>query len=208
MKRSTGLGILLLLQLSALSGLQAQEFEKATFAGGCFWCMEPPFDGLEGVQSTTSGYANGHTENPTYEQVTAGGTGHIEAMQVTYDPSKISYRELLEVYWPNTDPTDDKGQFCDRGFSYKPAIFYHSPAQEAAARESLKAVAANHLDAPIVTAVEPLQAFYPAEDYHQDYYRKNPARYKFYRWNCGRENRLDQLWGEQRRLDLFGEPSP
>ena len=170
----------------------------ATFAGGCFWCMEPPYDKLEGVLSTTSGYTGGTKVDPTYQEVSAGGTGHAEAVQVTYDPSQVSYQELLEVFWRNVDPLDAGGQFCDRGDSYRTGIFVHDEEQRRLAEESKRKLAESERFAqPIVTEVVDAGDFYPAEDYHQDYYRKNPVRYKFYRWNCGRDQRLTDLWGEQ-----------
>lgn len=169
----------------------------ATFAGGCFWCMEPPFDELDGVSSTTSGYTGGHVDNPSYEQVSAGGTGHAEAMQVTYDPDVVSYETLLDVYWHNIDPLDSGGQFCDRGSSYRSAIFVHTPEQRELAETSRQAIAeSGQLSGEIVTPIEEATTFYPAEEYHQDYYDKNPLRYRFYKWNCGREKRLDEVWGE------------
>ena len=169
----------------------------ATFAGGCFWCMEGPYDKLEGVISTTSGYIGGHQDNPTYKQVSAGGTGHTEAVQIVYDPNKVSYEQLLDVFWVNHDPTEANGQFCDKGSQYRPGIFYHDDEQKALAEASK-----NHVDEtkafpePIVTEITMASAFYPAEDYHQDYYVKNPFRYKFYRYGCGRDSRLEQLWGK------------
>jgi peptide-methionine (S)-S-oxide reductase len=170
----------------------------ATFAGGCFWCMEPPYDKLPGVISTTSGYIGGKTENPTYRDVVRGGTGHAEAVQVVYDPAKISYEKLLEVFWRNIDPHDAGGQFCDRGDSYRTGIFVHDAAQRKAAEASKAALAASgKLKRPIVTEIVDAARFYPAEDYHQDYYVKNPVRYKFYRQNCGRDARLRQIWGEE-----------
>jgi len=169
---------------------------KATFAGGCFWCMEPPYDDLEGVHSTTSGYAGGHVEDPSYEEVSSGGTGHREAMQVVYDPSVVSYTKLLEVFWHNVDPTDDGGQFCDRGFQYTTAIFYHNDEQKRLAEDSKRRLQESGVLDEVVTPVERLNAFYPAEDYHQDYYREHSLRYKFYRWNCGRDERLQELWGD------------
>lgn len=174
----------------------AAQPDKATFGGGCFWCMEPPYDKIEGVLETVSGYAGGEIADPTYEQVSAGGTGHVEVVQITYDPEKITYQELLEAYWPETDPTDAGGQFCDRGESYRPVIFYHNNKQKQIA-ESSKAelVEDKPFDEPIKTTIEPLNdSFYPAEDYHQNYYQKNPIRYKFYRYNCGRDKRLEKLW--------------
>ena len=170
----------------------------ATFAGGCFWCMEPPYDKLDGVLATTSGYTGGDTVDPTYEQVSAGGTGHAEVVQITYDPSKVSYDELLEVFWRNVDPLDAGGQFCDRGDQYRTGIFVHDDEQRRLAEASKQALEdSGRFDEPIVTEIEEAGTFYPAEDYHQDYYEKNPLRYNFYRWNCGRDARLAQLWGEQ-----------
>lgn len=169
----------------------------ATFAGGCFWCMEPPFDELEGVRSTISGYAGGWVEQPTYEQVSAGTTGHTEVVQVLYDPSTVSYEQLLAVFWRNIDPLTPDAQFCDRGSQYRSEIFVHDAAQRDAALASKQAIEdSGRFDAPVVTAVTDFSNFYPAEDYHQDYYLKNPRRYKFYRYNCGRDRRLDQLWGD------------
>jgi peptide-methionine (S)-S-oxide reductase len=170
----------------------------ATFAGGCFWCMEPPFDKLPGVISTTSGYTGGTKENPTYREVVRGGTGHTEAVQIVYDPAKIGYEKLLEVFWRNVDPHDAGGQFCDRGDSYRTGIFVHDEAQRRAAEASKKALAASgKLKKPIVTEIAAAAKFYPAEDYHQDYYVKNPVRYKIYRTNCGRDDRLRQIWGAE-----------
>jgi peptide-methionine (S)-S-oxide reductase len=170
----------------------------ATFAGGCFWCMEPPYDKLDGVTATTSGYTGGNKPDPTYQEVSSGGTGHIEAVQVTYDPSKVTYEELLEVFWRNVDPLDAGGQFCDRGSQYRTGIFVHDHEQRRLAEASKQAlVDSGRFDRPIVTEIEDAGPFYPAEDYHQDYYEKNPIRYKFYRWNCVRDQRLAELWGEQ-----------
>lgn len=175
----------------------ADNLENATFAGGCFWCLEKPFDHVDGVVSTISGYANGHTENPSYKEVSSGTTGHTEVMQVTFNPSKVGYAELLEVFWHNHDPLDAGGQFCDRGATYRPAIMTHNDEQMAAALASKQQLAdSGKLPGDIVTAIEPLTSFYPAEDYHQDYYNKNPIRYKYYRWNCGRDQRLQELWGK------------
>lgn len=180
----------------SMSQTQQGESAVATFAGGCFWCMEGPFDELDGVLSTTSGYTGGETDNPTYEQVSAGGTGHTEAVQVVYDPQAISYRELLDVYWRNTDPTTPDAQFCDHGDQYRPAIFYANDEQRQAAEASKKAIERTKtFSASIVTEITPATTFYPAEEYHQDFYTKNPIRYKIYRWNCGRDSRLKELWG-------------
>ena len=172
------------------------ELAQAIFAGGCFWCMEPPYDKLEGVVATTSGYTGGHLKDPSYEDVTAGDTGHYEAVRVTYDPDQTSYQRLLEVFWRNIDPFDAGGQFCDRGSSYRSAIFYGNEKQKALARESLERMQAR-FDKPVVTPVLPAETFWPAEDYHQDYYEKNPVRYKFYRYTCGRDARLEEIWGGQ-----------
>ncbi len=170
---------------------------RAVFAGGCFWCMEPPFDKLEGVISTTSGYTGGHTENPTYKQVSSDTTGHFEAVEIIYDTEKINYETLLNVFWHNIDPLDPYGQFCDKGESYRTAIFYLNDQQKELANTSVsKIVASDYFESPIVTEVLPAKTFYPAEDYHQDYYEKNPLRYKYYRFACGRDNRLEELWGE------------
>jgi len=169
----------------------------ATFAGGCFWCMEPPFDKLEGVISTISGYTGGTTQRPTYEQVSAGSTGHAEAVQVTYDPSKVSYEKLLDVFWHNIDPTVKDRQFCDVGSQYRSAIFVHDAEQRRLAEASKAALDRSRpFKGPIVTPVVDASTFYPAEEYHQDYYRKNPIQYHYYRIGCGRDLRLRQLWGE------------
>ena len=168
---------------------------KAIFAGGCFWCMEPPFDAIEGVITTTSGYTGGKVKNPTYEQVSAGATGHAEAVEVTYDPQKVSYGKLLEVFWRNIDPLAANHQFCDVGSQYRSAVFYHDDSQRRQAEESKKRLEAAR-GWRIVTEIVPAGEFYPAEEYHQDYYRKNPLRYKFYRSGCGRDRRLEELWGK------------
>ncbi|HEX7037337.1 MAG TPA: peptide-methionine (S)-S-oxide reductase MsrA [Pseudomonadales bacterium] len=170
---------------------------EAIFAGGCFWCMEPPFDELDGVLSTTSGYIGGDLANPTYEQVSAGGTGHAEAVKIVYDPTRIDYRELLEVFWRNIDPLAKDRQFCDRGSQYRSAIFYLDERQRALAEASKRALeASGRFHEPIVTEITAAGTFYPAEEYHQDYYEKNPLRYKFYRYRCGRDQRLQEIWGE------------
>jgi len=171
---------------------------RATLAGGCFWCVEAPFDKVPGVVSTTSGYAGGRAKNPSYEQVSGGSTGHAEVVQVAYDPARVSYEQLLEVFWRNVDPTDPGGQFCDRGNQYRTAIFYEGDGQKRAAEESKRALeASGRLKKPIVTGIVPLEAFYPAEDYHQDFYRKSPVRYTTYRAGCGRDRRLKELWGDE-----------
>ncbi len=197
MRPLSSLLILAALALPAAAPAQAAT-EKATFAGGCFWCMEPPYDAIPGVISTTSGYIGGRTANPTYEQVSSGSTGHAEAIQVVYDPAKVSYEKLLEVFWVNIDPTVRDRQFCDSGTQYRTGIFYHSEAQRKAAEASKAALEKTKpFKAPIVTPIEMAGTFYPAEDYHQDYYLKNPVRYKFYRNGCGRDARLRELWGDK-----------
>ncbi len=172
-----------------------QTTKKAVFAGGCFWCMESEFDSLEGVLDVQSGYTGGHVDNPTYEQVSDGGTGHKEAIEVTYDPVKVSYENLLDIFWSNVDPFDDGGQFCDRGEQYMAAIFYADDAEKEAAMMSRDAVEKSH-GQPVKTLFLPAAKFWPAEDYHQDYHNKNPLKYKYYRNGCGRDKRLKQVWGE------------
>jgi peptide-methionine (S)-S-oxide reductase len=169
----------------------------ATFAGGCFWCTEADFDKVPGVISTTSGYTGGGVANPSYTQVSAGGTGHAEAVEVVYDPYKVSYDELLSYYWRHVDPTVKNRQFCDVGEQYRTAIFVHDDEQRRLAEASKKKVEAE-LKQPIYTEIVPAGPFYKAEDYHQDFYQKNPTKYKFYRWNCGRDQRLEQLWGARK----------
>ncbi|MBI3535370.1 MAG: bifunctional methionine sulfoxide reductase B/A protein [Deltaproteobacteria bacterium] len=173
--------------------------EKATFAGGCFWCMVSPFAKQPGVLGVVSGYTGGKKASPTYNEVSSGVTGHIESIQVTYDPSVISYDRLLEIYWKNVDPTDAGGQFCDRGDQYKSIIFYQSESQKKTATEARALLNKNvHLmGKPIVTEIRTASDFYPAEEYHQDYYKKNPIRYKFYRSRCGRDKALENLWGKR-----------
>ena len=185
----------------ARSAAPPPTLERATFAGGCFWCMEPPFDAVPGVFSTTSGYAGGRVKNPTYEQVSSGGTGHAEVVQVVYDPARIRYERLLEVFWRNVDPLDAGGQFCDRGRQYRTAIFFEGETQKGAAEESKRRLeASGRLSGPIVTEITPLETFYPAEEYHQDFHRKSPIRYKTYRFGCGRDRRLEALWGKPEKL--------
>jgi peptide-methionine (S)-S-oxide reductase len=170
---------------------------KATFAGGCFWCMEPPFDKVDGVISTTSGYTGGRTKNPTYQEVSSGVTGHAEAVQVLYDPGKVTYAKLLDVFWRNIDPTVKDRQFCDSGNQYRSAIFYYNEEQKRAAEASKAQLEKTKpFKAPIVTEIVAAGEFYAAEEYHQDYYIKNPIRYKFYRTGCGRDARLKELWGK------------
>jgi len=171
--------------------------EKATFAGGCFWCMEAPFDKLPGVVSVTSGYTGGNVKNPTYKQVSAGGTGHAEAVQIVYDPARIGYTKLLDVFWRNTDPTVADRQFCDVGSQYRPGIFYHSEEQRLLALKSKGSLEKSKpFKELIVTEVTKAGEFYPAEEYHQQYYKKNPIRYRYYRNGCGRDQRLKELWGD------------
>lgn len=174
-----------------------QDTSVATFAGGCFWCMEPPFDKMDGVISTTSGYTGGHTKDPTYQQTSSGRTGHTEAVQIVFEPNKVSYQELLDVFWLNIDPTTLDRQFCDRGSQYRAEIFYHDPEQKRLADGSKTELnKTKPFKEPIVTAVSKAVKFYPAEEYHQDYYQKNPLRYRYYRYGCGRDKRLKQLWGD------------
>ena len=170
---------------------------EAVFATGCFWCTEADFDKVPGVISTTSGYTGGRLANPSYEQVSAGDTGHIEAVRVVYDPRRVGYAALARHALTTSDPLDAGGQFCDRGYQYRSALFVAGPEQRRAA-EAAKARAAATLGKPIATLVLPAAKFYPAEDYHQDYYKKNPVRYRFYRWNCGRDARLEAVWGDGR----------
>ena len=173
-----------------------QATKKAVFAGGCFWCMEPPFEKLDGVLSAVSGYAGGHKESPTYQDVTAGGTGHLEVVEITYDPKKITFEKLLEVYWKQIDPTDAGGAFCDRGESYTTAIFYSDEQEKTSADNSkAKLNADSRFKNKVATKILKLNKFYEAEDYHQDYYKKNPLRYKLYRNGCGRDKRLKEVWG-------------
>jgi peptide-methionine (S)-S-oxide reductase len=170
----------------------------ATFAGGCFWCMEEAFEKVGGVVSVTSGYTGGAVRNPDYEQVSSGGTGHAESVEVRYDPDKVSYQGLLDVFWHNIDPLAKDRQFCDVGSQYRSAIFYHDAEQQKLAEASKQAlVESKRFSQPIVTEIVPAGAFYPAETYHQDYYKKNPVRYKFYKFNCGRAQRLEALWGKK-----------
>jgi peptide-methionine (S)-S-oxide reductase len=187
-------GCLLALVLAAAAA--EPHLETATFAGGCFWCMEPPFDALPGVVSVTSGYTGGHRPNPTYETVSAGGTGHAEAVQVRFDPARVSYERLLQVFWRNIDPLAKDRQFCDSGTQYRSAIFYHSADQRQLAEASKQALEKEpRFTGRIVTPIVAAATFYPAEEYHQKFYRKNPLRYKYYRTGCGRDRRLKELWG-------------
>ena len=194
-------GLALLLLLCAAFTTNAETgtpTATAIFAGGCFWCMEGPFDKLDGVISTTSGYSGGTLKNPTYKQVSRGGTGHAEVIQVVYDPKRVSYSELLDVFWHNIDPTRVDGQFCDGGNQYRSEIFYHDAEQQRLAQQSKAALTElKPFNDPVLTEITQASTFYPAEDYHQDYYIKNPVRYKFYRYGCGRDSRLEELWGKQ-----------
>jgi len=176
---------------------QPGETAVATFAGGCFWCMEPPFEKLDGVSAVISGYTGGKEENPTYEQVSSGATGHTEAVQVSYNPKKVSYEKLLEVFWRNIDPTDAGGQFVDRGAQYRSGIFFHNEEQKTAAEKSKRDLTASRrFSKPLVTPVEAFTKFYPAEEYHQDYYKKSSVKYKYYRFRSGRDQFLDKHWGK------------
>ena len=181
---------------SMSGGANAQQLATATFAGGCFWCVESDFDAIPGVVETVSGYIGGMSLNPTYEQVSAGGTGHLEAVQITYDPDRVAYEDLLAAFWRSVDPTDAGGQFCDRGESYQTAVFVNSDAEGRVAELSKMAAEAS-LGQTIVTPIVAGRSFFPAEAYHQDYYQRNPLRYRFYRWNCGRDRRVKEVWGEQ-----------
>lgn len=200
-----GLFIVILFVLMILVGpagtVRAQQYEKAIFAGGCFWCMEPPFEKLEGVSEVISGYTGGNKAKPTYEEVSSGTTGHLEAVEVIYDPAKVNYEELLQVFWRQIDPTDAGGQFVDRGSSYTSAIFYRDETQRRLAEESkTKLEQSGRFDRPIVTEIRPAGPFYRAEEYHQDYYEKNPIRYKFYRFRSGRDQYLANVWGKEREV--------
>lgn len=187
-----------LLALAPFAHAAESGLARATFAGGCFWCVEADFDKLPGVVSTTSGYTGGKVPNPTYEQVSAGRTGHAEAVLVVYDPKKVSYERLLEYFWHTIDPTTPNAQFCDAGSQYRSAIFYHDEEQRRLAEQSRRELEKTKpFGAPIVTEIVPAKSFYVAEDYHQDYYRKNPIRYSFYRTGCGRDARLQTLWGDK-----------
>ena len=191
-----GLGLWLWLLIAGNAAGQGPPAKGAvaTFAGGCFWCMEADFDKVAGVVSTTSGYIGGRVANPTYEAVVRGDTGHAEAVEITFDPARVSYQQLLDVFWRNIDPLAKDRQFCDGGNQYRSAIFYHDDEQRRLA-EASKAKVATRFKQPIQTQIAAAGAFYKAEDYHQDYYRKNPVRYNFYRSSCGRDARLEQLWG-------------
>lgn len=186
------------ISMIAFSTSEVSATEKATFAGGCFWCMVPPFEKLDGVKEVLSGYTGGYKDNPTYEEVSAGKTGHVEAIEVTFDPSRISYEKLLDVFWRQIDPTDPGGQFVDRGSQYRSVIFFHTQAQKALAEKSKEALAkSGRYSKAIATEILPAGKFYKAEEYHQDYWKKNPVRYKFYRYNSGRDQFLKKVWGNE-----------
>lgn len=182
---------------TALPPAASAERATATFAGGCFWCTESDFDKVAGVISTTSGYIGGRTANPTYHEVSAGGSGHAEAVEIVYDPKKVTFEKLLDVYWHSIDPLAKDRQFCDSGDQYRSAIFYHNDEQRRLAEASKKQVEARFKEQTVYTQIVAAGPFTKAEDYHQDFYIKNPAKYKFYRWNCGRDQRLEQLWGKK-----------
>jgi peptide-methionine (S)-S-oxide reductase len=193
------------LGLSLASPSAWADTKKATFAGGCFWCMEAPFDKLPGVSDVTVGYTGGRKGNPTYQEVSAGTTGHTEAVQITYDSAKITYEKLLDVFWHNIDPLTPNAQFCDHGSQYRTGIFYHDDEQKRLAEASKDALTkSGRFKQPIVTEITAASTFWPAEDYHQHYYVKNPVRYKFYRYNCGRDQRLEQLWGAEYKSSEAG----
>lgn len=205
------ISILLIMFFMSVSFAQAEEkamndqLEKATFAGGCFWCMEPFLEKIKGVKSVTAGYTGGHTKNPTYEEVCTGTTGHAEAVEVVFDPKEVSYAKILQTVWYNIDPTAVNHQFADHGTQYRSAIFYHNEEQKRLAEESKKALeASGKFDKPIVTEIVPASTFYPAEEYHQDYYKKNKMRYEMYHYGSGREQTLDKLWGKEEREKKAG----
>ena len=178
------------------------KYEKATFAGGCFWCMEHPFEKIEGVLEVISGYTGGHKQNPTYKEVSSGGTGHVEVVQITYDPSKISYAQLLDMFWKQIDPTDPNGQFVDRGLQYRSAVFYHNEDQKSVAEKSKEALnSSRRYKKPIVTEIIGASEFYMAENYHQDYYKKSPLKYKFYRYRSGRDQYLEKIWESSKQTE-------
>jgi len=184
-------------QAMAESSMKNTEIETAVFAGGCFWCTESDFDKVKGVVETTSGYIGGHKKNPTYKEVSAGGTGHTEAVKIDYDPGQVSYAELLKVFWRSIDPTTPDAQFCDHGSQYRSGVFYLNEEQKRLAMESKSVLEKNKpFKEAIVTEITEASMFYPAEDYHQNYHDRNPVRYKYYRWGCGRDARLEELWGE------------
>lgn len=189
------------LSFSAIADTATEpKLESVVLGGGCFWCIEADYEKLDGVVDVISGYAGGHVKNPTYQQVSAGGSGHIEVVKVTYDVNKINYSQILDYFWRHVDPTRDDGQFCDRGSQYRPAIFYQDEAQKKLALASTKQIEQSKpFEQPLKVELIQAGTFYPAEDYHQDYYKKNPIRYNFYRFNCGRDARVEQLWGESKK---------
>lgn len=192
-----GLGFVILIVSGLVAGgAKAETLKTAIFAGGCFWCVESDFDTVDGVVETVSGFTGGTVADPTYEQVSAGGTGHREAVKITFDADRISYADLLNIFWRSVDPTDAGGQFCDRGRSYQTAIFVGDDEQQRLATESKQAAEAV-LGKTIVTSIETAGTFYPAEDYHQNYYKKNSFKYQYYRWSCGRDQRVKEVWGDQ-----------
>ena len=191
------LGWMILLAAAPGSAGHAGEQAKAVFAGGCFWCMEEAFEKVEGVVSVTSGYMGGFKPDPTYEEVSAGNTGHAESVEVVYDPAKVSYQKLLDHFWKNVDPLTPNAQFCDHGSQYRAVIFFGNEEEKRQAEASKQAIEqSKRFKEPIVTQIVMASKFFPAEDYHQDFYKKNPIRYKFYKTSCGRVNRLEQLWGK------------
>ena len=190
--------ILTLFLICILPLVAEEKWETAIFAGGCFWCMESPFEKVNGVKEVISGYTGGTKENPTYEEVSSGTTGHLESIQVIYDPKKISYSQLLSIFWKQIDPTDPNGQFVDRGKQYRSAIFYKSKEEKALAEKSKQELEkTKRFSAPIVTEIIEATKFYPAEEYHQDYYKKNPVRYNYYRYGSGRDQFLKKVWGKE-----------
>jgi peptide-methionine (S)-S-oxide reductase len=176
----------------AMADVSNTDNSTATFAGGCFWCMEPEFANIEGVSQVVSGYTGGAVANPTYEEISFGNTGHVEAIQITYDPAKVNYQTLLDIFWSNVDPLDPNGQFCDKGAQYRAGIFFHNKTQRKLAEASQEAMS-KKLGEPVATFIREAAVFYPAEDYHQEYYIKNKIRYKMYRDGCGRDQRLEEL---------------
>lgn len=197
MRRFIALFLLAIAAATTSAAAQTPQTASVVLAGGCFWCMEPPFDKTDGVLSTISGYSGGKQAKPTYEQVSAGSTGHVEVVKVEYDPAKVSYEKLLDIFWRNIDPVDADGQFCDKGSQYRSAIFYGNEKEKELAEASKQQVAAK-LGQAVATDLLPAAEFYPAEDYHQDYYTKNPLKYKFYRYGCGRDARLEAVWGAEK----------
>jgi len=195
--------LVLMVFLSGYVHSEDAKLEKATFAGGCFWCMEPPFEEIDGVVEVISGYSGGEEKNPTYEEVASGKTGHAEAVQITFDPSKVTYEKLLEVFWRQIDPTDDGGQFADRGAQYRAAIFYHNDEQKSIAEKSKETLTkSGKFKKPVVTEIQPYTQFYKAEDYHQDFYKKNSSRYKSYKYNSGREPYIKKVWEDSKMKSI------